>query len=72
MHEDLVLLAKSEGEYEFKANHSMTIKIYDDSKTIIVDLNGSSGITPNSIISALLQIENFEDYTIEINTIHIK
>jgi len=72
MNEDLVTLGKSEGEYEFKANHSMTIKIYDDSKKIIVDLNGSFGITPNSVIAALLQSKHLWDYKIEVNVIHIK
>jgi hypothetical protein len=67
MNEDLVILGKSEGEYEFKSTGSVTIEVYDDIKKIIVNLNGSNGITPNAIISELLQNKQFEDYTIEIN-----
>jgi hypothetical protein len=67
MNEDLVILGKSEGEYEFKSTGSVTIEVYDDIKKIIVNLNGSNGITPNAIISELLQNKQFEDYAIEIN-----
>lgn len=67
MHEDLVILGKSEGEYVFKATASMSVEIYEDIKTIIVNLNGSNGITPNATISELLQNKQFEDYEIKIN-----
>lgn len=67
MYDDLLKLGKSEGEYQFERTGSVTIEVYDDIKKIVVNLNNTVGVTPNAVISMLLENEQLKEYEIQIN-----